>query len=651
MSVTPSPPPRASAWEWIQTALLAANLVWTTLSLGGYRAETMVVTSALNALLLGVHFGSRAFAATPRRPWHPAGWLLLPFLAYAWTNVLWVTPVRWLGAHDWWEWAQMIAVFWIVVNDVHAAGTRKFLFGVMVAVATVAVTMACYQRFVDPEWVMLGGKQMAQYRSRPSGSFAVPNSLAGLLVLLLPAVGWPLWRRGVGAVERVASGYLAALLLLGLGLTLSRGAWLALVLTSALWPLISMRRRLSKRLGVSALVAMLALGALTTVYVCVPEARERVDFLSRDLGERSRPGMWRAAWNIFCEFPVFGSGAGSYEVRFERYRPEQEQKDPQWAHNDYLNTLSDYGIVGFGLFFGAVGVMVWRDVRGRRTERTPAMKATAALCDGLDSPGFTTALAMGLLAFGLHLAVDFHLKIPALAMSAAAVAGLALGRSWPPAELTSIGAATSIPLVVAKSMGITRWTSGLVAVAVVGGGLGWAVPHYRAEALRREARLRLDGLAGEKLPPAERRAIATAVRDDLARALAIDPANAQAWADRAYAAAALGRDEAHREQEFGRVAESDARRALALTAAVPEHWVRLGVALDMQGRWFEAGDAFTEALQRAPLNATIWYYHAYHLSLNRVMLPLARAAIATSLRLDPYRDEAESLRQNLAARR
>ncbi len=646
MSATHSPPPRASVWEWIQSALLAANLAWTTLCLGGYRAETMVVTSALNALLLGVHFGSRTFASTPRRPWHPAGWLLLPFLAYAWANVLWVTPVRWLGWHDWWEWAQMIAVFWVVVNDVRATGTRKFLFGVMISLATVSVSMACYQRFVDPEWVMLGGKQMPQYLSRPSGSLAVPNSLAGLLVLLLPAVSLPLWRRGAGAVERVAFGYLAALLLLGIGLTLSRGAWLALALTLALWPLIAMRRRWSKRVGVSALVAMLALGALATVYIAVPKARERVDFLSRDFGEKSRPGMWWAAWKIFGESPTLGSGAGSYAVSFEKYRPEQEQKDPQWAHNDYLNTLSDYGAVGFALFFGAMGVMVWRGVRGPRADRptVPSLPVWS------DSPAFTTALAMGLLAFGLHLLVDFHLKIPALAMSAASVAGLALGRGWRLAEEATVWTASAL-LAARTGSGLTRWGSGFAAVAVIGGGVLWAVPHYRAEALRREARLRLDGLAGEKLPPAERRAIATAVRDDLARALAIDPANAQAWADRAYAAAALGRDEVRSEQEFGRTAESDARRALALTAAVPEYWVRLGVALDLQGRWFEAGEAFTEALQRAPLNATIWYYLAYHLSLNRVMLPLARAAIATSLRLDPYRAEAESLRQNLAARR
>jgi hypothetical protein len=51
---------RVSAWEWAQTALLAANLVWTTLCLGGYRPETMAVTLALTGLLLAVHCAARA---------------------------------------------------------------------------------------------------------------------------------------------------------------------------------------------------------------------------------------------------------------------------------------------------------------------------------------------------------------------------------------------------------------------------------------------------------------------------------------------------------------------------------------------------------------------------------------------------------------
>src|SRR5258707_1369527 len=68
---------RASGWEWAQVALLAANLAWTTLCLGGYRPETMGVTSWLTGLflililpslgLLGFRRESGAFARNAAR--------------------------------------------------------------------------------------------------------------------------------------------------------------------------------------------------------------------------------------------------------------------------------------------------------------------------------------------------------------------------------------------------------------------------------------------------------------------------------------------------------------------------------------------------------------------------------------------------------
>jgi hypothetical protein len=49
-------------WEWTQTALLSGNLVWTTLCLGGYRPETMVVSWGLTGLLLTVHLLAAPFS-------------------------------------------------------------------------------------------------------------------------------------------------------------------------------------------------------------------------------------------------------------------------------------------------------------------------------------------------------------------------------------------------------------------------------------------------------------------------------------------------------------------------------------------------------------------------------------------------------------
>ncbi|HYD85666.1 MAG TPA: hypothetical protein VEA63_16475, partial [Opitutus sp.] len=180
-------------WEWTQLALLVANLAWTTFCLGGYRAETMVASSALTGALFAVHLAGWAggwSASSSTRlnatKFHPAGWLFVPFVIYAAVNVARISPVPWIGWRDWLGWVQMIAVFWVVLNGVRSRATRATLGWSLVAIGFAAVLLACYQRFVQPDWLAMGRTQADQFLGRASGPFGIPNSLAALLLLLLP---------------------------------------------------------------------------------------------------------------------------------------------------------------------------------------------------------------------------------------------------------------------------------------------------------------------------------------------------------------------------------------------------------------------------------------------------------------------------------
>ena len=620
---------RASFWEWLTSALLVANLAWTTLCLGGFRPETMVVTGALTGLLLAVHMARRALAPGGTvRKFHPAGWWLLPFLAYAAANVIWVTPVPWLGWRDWLGWAQMIAVFWVVLNDVRSKATRTVVFGGLVAVAFVSVVLACYQRFVQPDWLMLGRTQADQFVGRASGSFGIPNSLAALLLLLIPPMGVLTLRRGASPTQRVLCGYLTLAFAFGLVLTISRGAWLALALVLAAWPVFAARGSWARRAGLAALAALAVVVAVGALYFALPKVRERILLMKADAGEKTRPIMWRGAWQIFEQHPAWGGGAGSYNVRFEEFRPERYQDEPLWAHNDYLNTLADYGTTGFVLFFGAVAVVGWRSAR----ERAPRRR------DGLDEPVLAGALTAGLVAFSFQLLVDFHFKIPALALAFATIAALVVQRAWPGGDA-----------VAAESR--TARIGNLAAAAAVLAAAGfWVLPLYRAEALRYGARQAINRMAAQESEPDEQQATLARVRADLTKAVEISPANGQAWADLSYATSLRAHVEPARAAELGRDAELSAARALALSQIVPEFWVRRGVALDLQGRWREAGNAFVEAIKLAPASASVWFYHAYHLGLNDTYSDLAEAAAAFSLRLDPGNKQAQALCQRLATK-
>lgn len=642
---------RASAWEWTQAGLLSVNLVWTTLCLGGYRPETLVVTSGLTGLLLAIHFGGCAMgwgapaalrsnipAVAGRdeqevrlRLFHPAGWLFLPFLVYAAGNVLWVSPVRWLGWLDWFGFAQIIAVFWVVLNGVRSPAPRHLLFGVLVALGVVAVVLGCYQRFIDPDWMMLGRTQVIYFIGRASGPFGIPNSLAAFLLLLIPALGALTFRRHATETARILCGWLLLVLGFGLMLTLSRGAWIGLAVALVVWPMAVTRWKWRRRIVIAGAVLAAVVLAAGSLYQASPKARERLEILVQDMGERSRPILWRASWELFREFPVLGSGAGSYNTLFEKHRPERFADEPQWTHNDYLNTLSDYGLVGFVLFFGAVAVIAVRGSRQRRVGRT---RATG---HWIDDPAFAWGLVIGLLAFGFQLLVDFHFKIPALGMACAVVAALAVGSSWPSAR------------VAVK----TRSPANKALLLVLGAGcwaavMFWLGPQIRGEAHRYRARQTLDQLA--IFPPGEAgfRAGLESARNGLGQAVRLAPANGQAWADLSYAISLWGHVEPERIPDLGKEAEAAAERALKLSPACFDFWIRRGVARNMQGRWYEAGNDFVKATSIAPRSAFAWYYYAEHLSRKTTERALAEAALEFCLRLDPGNPAGLALRHRLA---
>jgi len=626
--------PRGLAgFEWVQTVLLAANLGWTTLCLGGYRPETMVITSSLTGALLVLHLAGRAAFAGSLPRLHPAGWLFLPFLIYALANVLWLTPVPWLGRHDWLWWAQGIAVFWVVLNGGVSRTAAFILPGTLALLGFASVVLAAYQIFVRPDWLMLGRQQAEQFIGRASGPFGIPNSLAALLLLLLPPMAALALRPGAGAVQRILCGYLAGVYLFGLVLTASRGGWIALVLTLLAWPLLGGRRHGRSRLGRWALMGLVLVVVNAAGFLAFPTLRMRFEAMVQEAGERTRPIMWRGAWELFRENPLWGSGAGSYNVAFEKHRPAHFQMDSQWPHNDYLNTLSDYGAVGFALFFGACG---WVIIGCWRQPRTPSPPATLRRDPG-DDPLLWRGVALGLLAFSLQLVVDFHLKIPALTMVLAIMAALLVKQYWSP---------PAFPEAPVKAG--YRFVYVATAVALTSGIMCVVVPHYRGEALRYSARQTIDKLAAREY--ADYRAALEPSREDLVKAVAIDRSNAQAWADLAYATSLWAHIESHRIHALGQEAEAQANQALNLSRIVPEFWLRHGVALDMQGRWLEAGASCVEALRLAQNQALVWYHQAYHLSLNPVTLAQARSALAVSLRLDPSNSAAQLLRQQLAER-
>jgi len=131
---------------------------------------------------------------------------------------------------------------------------------------------------------------------------------------------------------------------------MSRGGWLAggtVLVTFFVWLLI---RRRQMRIPALVGLATVVVGALLFLGMS-SKARQRIEGVNAEgtADSGNRAPLWKPAWAMWKDHPWVGVGPGHYDVRFPQYRDHTIQTSPAYAHNEYLNTLADYGAIGAGL--------------------------------------------------------------------------------------------------------------------------------------------------------------------------------------------------------------------------------------------------------------------------------------------------------------
>ena len=132
--------------------------------------------------------------------------------------------------------------------------------------------------------------------------------------------------------------------------------------------------------------------------------------------------LWRAAIQVWQENVWWGVGPAHYDYRFRQFRPVEIQLRPYWAHNDYLNALAEWGVVGTTLVASAwvllgLGVLkTWPAVRSSPRDLGPDR--------GSNKFALVIGASIGLAAILAHSVVDFNMHIPANAILAIALMAL-----------------------------------------------------------------------------------------------------------------------------------------------------------------------------------------------------------------------------------
>ena len=202
------------------------------------------------------------------------------------------------------------------------------------------------------------------------------------------------------------------LLLSGIMLSLSRGAFVAslvatfVVLLAIFFtgntkdsPTDPGKRRI-RRAGMCAALVLIAAGFL---FLPTDSFMARFAELPSTEGVSSemRVQIWKDTTHLIRDYPLFGCGAGSYASCFLKYKKVAPMQTVDYAHNDYLQVVAEFGIIGF--VAGVVLVCRFLQLALRGARRASSADQRYVAIAGLGA----------MVAILLHSMVDFNMYVPA----------------------------------------------------------------------------------------------------------------------------------------------------------------------------------------------------------------------------------------------
>ena len=295
-----------------------------------------------------------------------------------------------------------------------------WLCGAIVATGVLQAVYGSLMHMAGADIAVLGTP--IQHASQASGSYVNRNHFAGLLEMCLamgiglmiaqledrPSRGWKEFARNILSLilsPKAALRVLLVVMVVALVMTRSRTGntafFASLLVTGVLALVLSKAAPRGTVLLIGSLIAIdvLVIGA----WFGVERTIQRIEQTTQiQVEQRSDPAAYIV--RIFEDYPLVGTGGGTFYTAFTRYRGHDIAPYFDHAHNDYLQVLVETGAIGSAL----AGLVVLASL-------LCAVLALARRRDPL-ARGVAFGVVMGVTALGIHSAVDFNLQIPANAL-------------------------------------------------------------------------------------------------------------------------------------------------------------------------------------------------------------------------------------------
>ncbi len=236
------------------------------------------------------------------------------------------------------------------------------------------------------------------------GPYVNHNHYAGLMELLAPIPLVVAFTRLADDRERIAAAIAAAIMVGTIFLSGSRGGMLAIFVELALLAAVLLRQHKPIRFAVAIAAFAVVLMVMLT-WLGGKELTARVSSISAESRAEISGGMRlsidRDGIRMFRQRPVLGWGLGTFPVVYPQFRSFYTNFFVNEAHDDYLQLLTEMGILGFAAMLWFLFVL-FRNARRKIGNWASDVNGAATL-----------ACTLGLSGILVHSIVDFNLQIPA----------------------------------------------------------------------------------------------------------------------------------------------------------------------------------------------------------------------------------------------
>jgi len=456
---SPSIPRNQSIFEGIALALMAAPAVVGVWLFGAVRIwsfGTLIAIAAMGvfmALVAPLLFRKDDGVRIP-----PGSILGVLFLA--WTIAL--VPGAAVPYAAWIEVlriASYVAAYWAWAALSGRGQRWRWLLGCLLVSGTFMAWYALIQHGQESRMV-LNMVRPSSYGMRASGAYICPNHFASLLEMLIPLGVAMACCPAAGIPMRLLGGYSVMVFLPPLFLSQSRSGWIgALVGLTATICVLALRKSTKRFLTALCIAPLLAAVVAWLAWESSPMVRERVaDAMQGNV----RLQLWQDTAAMIRAQPWMGHGPGSYRWVYPHFKRHMTAYlDPQFAHNDYLHTLAEYGAVGLLLCLAAVLAVAIRMLLALR--RIEDEKDACMVAGFLGALG--ASLAHACFDYNLQIFANVHVLIMIAGLAAAGLFSggifrpVAVGARWlRPARLVFALFAVALALIAAQAVASYAYT-------------------------------------------------------------------------------------------------------------------------------------------------------------------------------------------------